>query len=168
MGFIENEKNLITLALISIIIVGIFSYNLYINSNYDIDGNNLGCFDTIRNMFGMLPIIGSGIEQAVDVVTDMIDTTKDVVEKEVEKVTKTVKKIIKKKEVYNIDSNDFTYEEAPYVCQALDSKLATYDHIGVIMDGLPIKWLYIPLKKKFGTNYKKAQKVQKMFVVNQE
>lgn len=129
MGFIENEKNLITLALISIIIVGIFSYNLYINSNYDIDGNSLGCFDTIRNMFGMLPIIGSGIEQVVDVVTDMIDTTKDVVEKEVEKVTKTVKKIIKKKEVYNIDSNNFTYEEAPYVCQALDSKLATYDQI---------------------------------------
>lgn len=129
MAFIENEKNLITLALISIIVIGIMSYNLYINSNYDIDGNNLGCFDTVRNIFGVLPIIGSGIEKTVDVVTDMLDVTKDVVEKEVEKVTKTVKKITKKKEVFNIDSNTFTYKEAPYVCEALGSKLATYDQV---------------------------------------
>jgi hypothetical protein len=129
MGFIENEKNLITLALISIIIIGVISYNLYVNSNYDIDGNNLGCFDTIRNIFGLLPIIGTGIEKTIDLVTDVLDTTKDVVEKEVEKVTKKVKKIIRKKEVFNIDSNNYTYEEAPYVCQALDSKLATYDQV---------------------------------------
>lgn len=129
MGFIENEKNLITFALISIIIIGIISYNLYVNSNYDMDGNNLGCFDTIRNIFGMLPIIGNGIENTIDLVTDVLYTTKNVVEKEVEKAVNKVKKITRKKEVYNIDSNNYTYEEAPIICKALNSKLATYDQV---------------------------------------
>tara|TARA_Y100000385_G_C13106190_1_gene648040 strand:- start:5651 stop:6721 length:1071 start_codon:yes stop_codon:yes gene_type:complete len=33
------------------------------------------------------------------------------------------------KEVFNIDRNDFTYEEAGLVCQAFDAKLATFDQI---------------------------------------
>lgn len=129
MSFIENEQNLITFALILIVILGIISYNLYVNSNYDINGNNLGCFDTIRNVFGFLPIIGEGINATVDVVTDIVDTTKDVIEKETEEVKKVIKKVTRKKEVFNIDSNNFTYDEAPYVCQAYDSKLATYDQV---------------------------------------
>lgn len=33
------------------------------------------------------------------------------------------------KEVFNIDRNDFTYDEAGLVCQAFDAKLATFDQI---------------------------------------
>ena len=133
MSIINNDKNLITLGLILIIILSIISYNLYVNSNYDINGNNLGCFDTIKNIFGILPIIGTGLEKGidtvVDTVSDVVDTTKNVIDKEVEIVKNTVKKIVKKKEVFNIDSNKFTYKEAPYVCESLNSKLATYEQV---------------------------------------
>ena len=34
-----------------------------------------------------------------------------------------------KEEVYNVSNNLYTYEEAPYVCNALGGRLATYDEI---------------------------------------
>ena len=35
----------------------------------------------------------------------------------------------KKEEVFNVSNNLYTYEEAPYVCQALGGRLASYDEI---------------------------------------
>lgn len=35
----------------------------------------------------------------------------------------------KQEEVYNVSNNLYTYEEAPYVCQALNGRLATYDEV---------------------------------------
>ena len=46
-----------------------------------------------------------------------------------DKKTKSDSKCGKKKEVFNIDRNEFTYEEAGLVCKALGCKLATYDQV---------------------------------------
>jgi hypothetical protein len=48
---------------------------------------------------------------------------------EIEKNRENPKKCGKKKEVFNIDRNEFTYEEAGLVCKALGCELATYDQI---------------------------------------
>ena len=80
---------------------------------------------------------------------------------------------IKKEEVFNISNNLYTYEEAPYVCKALNARLANYDEIeqsyeaaqnGVIMDGLKDKWHSSQHKKIHGRNFKQM-KNQKMHVV---
>ena len=40
-----------------------------------------------------------------------------------------IEPIYKKKEVFNIDRNDFTYDDASLVCHAYDAQLATHDQI---------------------------------------
>ena len=121
----ENDKNIVTFALILIIILGLISYNLYYTSNYDFNGEELGCYDTIRNIFGYLPIISD----VVEVVDHVVQDTKKVVKENIKDVEDTVNKITKKKEVFNIDNNNFTYEDAKLVCKAYDSELATYDQL---------------------------------------
>ena len=85
-----EEKNLITFALVLIIILGVLSYNLYVNSNTDVNGGYLGCWDTLRNIFGILPVIAKAIE-------DVVDTTVDVIEDDIKATKKAVKRVFKKK-----------------------------------------------------------------------
>ena len=40
-----------------------------------------------------------------------------------------IPKKIKKKEVFNVDNNSFTYNQAKAICKAYDSELATYDQL---------------------------------------
>ena len=61
-GMFENDKNIVTFALILIIILGLISYNLYYTSNYDFNGEELSCYDTVRNIFGYLPIISDVVD----------------------------------------------------------------------------------------------------------
>ena len=119
--FVKDEKNLVTFALVLIIILGLISYNLYYSSNMDPYGNEYGCFDTIRNIFDALPILGE--------VVDMVEKGVDNIQNTVDEVVKEVPKVTKRKEVFNIDNNDFTFEQAGLVCKAYDSKLATYDQL---------------------------------------
>jgi hypothetical protein len=119
--FLKDEKSIVMFALVLIIILGLISYNLYFSSNLDILGKEYDCFDTIRNIFDMLPIIGE--------VTDMLEKGVDSVQEQVENIVKEVPKITKRKEVFNIDNNDFTFEQAGLVCKAYDSELATYDQM---------------------------------------
>ena len=114
----ENEKNLVTFALILIIILGANFYNLYYTSNYDFNGEELSCYDTVRNIFGYLPIISD----VVDVVDTVMDDTKKLVKENIKEVEDTVTKITKK-EVFNTDNNNFTYNDAKLVCKAYDSEL---------------------------------------------
>ena len=71
----KDEKKLVTFALILIIILGIITYNLYYSSNMDPNGNEYGCFDTIRNIFDALPIIGGSrtCRRCVETVTEKVD-----------------------------------------------------------------------------------------------
>jgi hypothetical protein len=121
----ENDKNIVTLALILIIILGIISYNLYYTSNYDFNGEELGCFDTFRNIFGYLPILSNMVE----IVDEIIEDTTAVVKDNIKDIEDSVTKITKKKEVFNIDNNDFTYDEANLVCKAYGAEMATYDQL---------------------------------------
>ena len=125
MELIKNEKNMVVTGLVLIIILGIISYNLYYSSNIDINGNELNCFDTIKNVFGVLPIV----KEVVDIIDVGIDKITDTVDKSIAKVTKKIPNMTKKKEVFNVDNNDFTFEQAGLVCKAYDSELATFDQV---------------------------------------
>ena len=119
--FLKDEKSIVMFALVLIIILGLISYNLYFSSNMDITGTEYDCFDTVRNIFNMIPIIGE--------VANMVEKSVDVVHKQVERIVDEVPKITKRKEVFNIDNNDFTFEQAGLVCNAYNSELATYDQM---------------------------------------
>lgn len=121
LDLIKDEKNLIMFALVLIIILGLISYNLYFSSNMDPRGNEYGCIDTVKNIFNMIPF--------VDEVVDIVDKGFDEVTKTVDEVIKEVPKVTKQKEVFNIDNNDFTFEQAGLVCKAYDAELATYDQM---------------------------------------
>jgi len=51
-----DNKNLVTVGLILIVLLGLGSTYLYYLSNYDSFGNQLGCLDTLRNIFGVTDI----------------------------------------------------------------------------------------------------------------
>ena len=111
-----NESGLITIALVIIFILYFISYNLYIDFNYH-NGSYMSIKDTIKNIFNLLP--------EFDFSFDIENTAKQ------PKMMKKNKPLLvkRKKEVYNIDSNDFTYYDAPLVCKALGAELATYNQV---------------------------------------
>ena len=159
----KDEKKLVTFALILIIILGIITYNLYYSSNMDPNGNEYGCFDTIRNIFDALPIIG----EVAELVEDGVET----VTEKVDEVIQDIPKITRRKEVFNIDNNDFTFEQAGLVCKAYDSSLATYDQMidaynrganwcnyGWSAGGLAL----FPTQKSVYINFKKVLKKKKL------
>ena len=111
-----NENSLITIALVIIFILYFISYNLYINFNYH-NGSYIGIKDTIKNIFNLLPEFDFSFDKENPV-------------KQPNPIKKPSPLIVKrKKEVYNIDSNDFTYYDAPLVCKALGAELATYNQV---------------------------------------
>tara|TARA_B110000208_G_C11800816_1_gene442159 strand:+ start:4149 stop:5063 length:915 start_codon:yes stop_codon:yes gene_type:complete len=122
---IPNNQTIVIIALFLMIILGIFTYSLYYGSNFDINGMELGCYDTIRNMLGLLPVIN----EIVTSLEDTITSGHNLIENKLIEVTKDIKKINKKKEVFNIDNNNYTYDDARLLCKAYDSKLATYDQV---------------------------------------
>lgn len=147
-----NKKYLVTLALLIIIIQAILSYNLYFSSNHDSKGNVLDCFGTIKNIFGILPfkeMTNTLKELSNDIVNysdELPDELKDetiklpkiesettfVTEENIEKIPELINKKknpSRKKEVFNIDNNAFTYKQAEYVCKAYNAKLATYQQL---------------------------------------
>ena len=122
---IPANKTLVMTALVLMIIQGIFTYSLYYGSNFDVNGVDLGCYDTIRNIFGLLPVIN----EIVTSVEDTILKGQNIIENKIKEVTDNVKKINKKKEVFNIDNNNYTYDDARILCKAYNSELATYDQV---------------------------------------
>ena len=136
-NFLTNEQNLAIIAMVLIVISIIVTANLYAGSSYDNQGNSLSLWDTIKNIFGLLPaaveLTGDAIGEVVDTTADIVDSTVEVIRETTpiveDRIKDTVRKVTRKKEVFNVDSNDYTYDEAPYVCKALGAKLATYDQV---------------------------------------
>ena len=182
-----SKKTLISISLILIIIMSLMSYNLYTSSSRDKNGVKLGCFDTIKNILGILPdivsktsnnivstssdmikdttnlikdtavntadLISTTTSETADVIIDNIKLPKivsvddDSYKKEFDKEIPEQEKLIpdpteienkqirkkpkktSKKEVFNIDNNAFTFDEAAMVCKAYNSELATYDQL---------------------------------------
>jgi hypothetical protein len=111
-----DNKNLVTIGLILIIISSLLTYNLYISSNYDDRGTYLGIFDTFKNILGFLPTI------PVQMPTKMPNI--------VQRIRRTITRVEEpKKEVFNIDDNNYTYNDAQLLCKAFDSDLATEEQL---------------------------------------
>ena len=131
-----NKTTLIIFSIVLIVILYCMCYNLYYLSNYDTKGNKLNFIDTILNMFGKLNNNDHSLDNSsnniklplVNEINDKVMRT--MVKKECKKkIIKEKKKKKPKKEVFNIDNNVFTYEEAECLCKAYDSELATYDQL---------------------------------------
>lgn len=120
-----SNNNLIITGLVLIIILSTISINLYIRSNRDPNGQKLGCLDTIKNIFGFLPFI----DDVTDAITDFTESAGDMISNDFKKIKSNLKSLVKKKEVFNISDNIYTYDEANIVCKAYGSKLATYDQL---------------------------------------
>jgi len=116
----KNQNNIATVALILIIIMSIISYNIYNKSNF-MNGVRLSCHNTLLNIFGQIPFISKH-----ENITE-IDPIKDL-DIHIPKIKKK-KHVKREKEVFNIDQNDFTYDDASLLCKAYNSELATYDQL---------------------------------------
>lgn len=115
-----EQKSLVTVGLILIIILGVWSYYLYHQSNFDNYGNELGCLETIRNIFG-IPNTNQIIHGVKDLshevpTSEDLNDYMDIVPEE-------------EKEVFNIDNSTFSYNEAELICKAYDSELASYQQV---------------------------------------
>jgi len=113
-----NQSIMITVALILILVLTLVGFNLYDKHSIDETGKPRSLTDTIKSILGMLP------------------PPKPVQKPEVKPVVKAPQPSpapkptdTPKKEVYNVDNNDFTYDEAPLVCKAFGGELATYDQL---------------------------------------
>lgn len=112
----NNNTTLVIVGIVLIILISILFYNLYDESSEDLDGNKLSMKNTLKNMCGIYPLIHRTIKKSMSVVKR---TTSSVVNK----------LRLKKKEVFNIDNNAFTYNQAKKVCKAYNGKLATYNQV---------------------------------------
>ena len=112
---LSNDTGLVTIGIIIMIIITLLFYNLFEDSKYDSTGKRLSVKNTIKNMCGLYPLIRHTVRRSLKVVDDT--------------ATKAVKKIKRRKEVFNIDNNAFTYGQAEKVCKAFGAKLATYNQV---------------------------------------
>jgi len=112
----NNNTTLVIVGIVLIILISILFYNLFEESSEDSNGNKLSTSDTLKNMCGIYPLIHRTIKKSVSAVKR---TTTSVVNK----------LRLKKKEVFNIDNNAFTYNQAKKVCKAYNGELATYNQV---------------------------------------
>ena len=139
-----TDINLVTIGIILVIVYFFVLGDIYINSMYDANGIMLNFQDTFKNIFGIYNNISLPSEETI---IDTISAEKEIdmnpinIESEVtnsellpplpeENVIQEIPKeeipvLPKEKEVFNIDNNVFTYEDAQHVCKAYGAELAT-------------------------------------------
>ena len=71
------------------------------------------------------------VESLFDVLDKMFyGVSEDSEEEEEEQTTDASGNVVSENEqVYNVSNNLYTYDEAPYVCQAFNGRLANYDEV---------------------------------------
>jgi hypothetical protein len=111
-----NNTSLVIIGIVLIIIISIIFYNLYEESREDSHGNKLSIKDTLKNMCGIYPLIHRTLKKSVSLVKSTTSSLAN-------------KLTLKRKEVFNIDNNAFTYNQAKKVCKAYSGTLATYNQI---------------------------------------
>ena len=130
-----SNKTLVTIGLILIVVLFFLSHNLYSTSNYNYNTKTHFTFhNTIKNIFGFLPHFNVSLDINKKNLSKPRQNIKIKIKQENENENENKKIKIKQEnenenEVFNIDSNDFTYADAPIVCKALNSKLATYNQV---------------------------------------
>ena len=124
-----TDINLVTIGIILIIVYFFVLSDMYFNSMHDIKGNSLNFIDTLYNIFGMYsnsedksPISEFPSEFPSELPSESPSELPSE-EKEISSEKECSKN--KEKEVFNIDNNVFTYDQAERVCKAYDAELAT-------------------------------------------
>ncbi len=120
-----SQTTMLIVALVLITIMSYFMLSLYDKHSIDKDGKVKSFSDTIKSIFGL-----EESKPNTSTPPPIKDTKSVIPVKPVIKVPEqSILKQNKQKEVYNIDNNEFTYSEAPLVCKAFNSELATYDQL---------------------------------------
>lgn len=137
-----NEGTAVALSIIFIIILSLLSYSTYFSFN-TIDGEELSCIDTVKNIFGILKVstistlqkvglasesVGNKIISAGENLGEKVLSAGETIGKTIEKPIQDLKEL-REKEVFNIDNNAYTYDEAPLVCQSFNAELATLNQV---------------------------------------
>ena len=125
----------VIIGLILLLILFLLYFKLYVDNSF-VDGITLNVIDTVKNIFRLDSPTSSiapnkkkpGRRQPSR--KSGSDKCKPVPKKpKCKPVPKKPKLSPRDNEVFNIDNNDFTYDEAHLLCKSLDSKLATYDQL---------------------------------------
>ena len=133
---------LVIIGLILLLILFLLAFNLYVDNNV-VNGVTLSFEDTIRNIFRLKREIS--IKAKISAGDIKIKSQTNIKLKPKCKPKRKEKKCNRPpkpssipnldndvgvdKEVFNIDVNDFTYDQAHLMCKALDSNLATYKQL---------------------------------------
>lgn len=140
---IPNDHTVtVIIGLILLLILFLLAFNLYIDNNV-VNGVTLSFEDTIRNIFRLKREIS--IKAKISAGDIKIKSQTNIKLKPKCKPKRKEKKCNRPskpssipnldndvgvdKEVFNIDVNDFTYDQAHLMCKALDSNLATYKQL---------------------------------------
>lgn len=127
--FIPTDTNLVLIGIAIMIILSFVFYKLYDESRYDSNGNRLSVKNTMKNMCGLYPLLRNTISKSTVAIQGKSKQLSDAVG---EKSDELIKKLsLRRKEVFNIDNNAFTYNQAKKVCKAYGAKLATYGQVAV-------------------------------------
>ena len=126
---VNNSSNItvVIIGLMLLLILVLLYFKLYIDNSV-VDGITLNIKDTLSNIFRLNNKSSSKPNKVVSPVIvkkkpKCRTKQRPILPKPVP-VPKTVTN-----EVFNIDNNDFSYDEAHLLCKSLDSKLATYDQL---------------------------------------
>ena len=120
---------LIIIGLILLLILFLLYFKLYIDNNF-VNGITLNIKDTIKNIFRINDVTPVSAPDIKPRPRSNKSKCKIIPKKPKCKVTpKKPKQEPVDDEVFNIDNNDFSYDEAHLLCKSMDSKLATYDQL---------------------------------------
>lgn len=137
-----NDGTAVAISIIFIIILSLLSYSTYFSFNTK-DGEDLSCIDTVKNIFGILKdntistlqkvgLAGQSVEQKVisagETIEDKVLSAGKKIGQVIEKPIQELKEL-REKEVFNIDNNAYTYDDAPLVCQAFGAEVATLNQV---------------------------------------
>jgi len=128
-GFIPTDTNLVIIGIAIMIILSFVFYKLYDESRYDSDGKRLSVKNTMKNMCGLYPLLRKTISGSTSLIQGKSKQLSDAVAYKSDEIIK--KLSLRRKEVFNIDNNAFTYNQAKKVCKAYGAKLATYGQVSV-------------------------------------
>lgn len=127
--FIPTDTNLVLIGIAIMIILSFVFYKLYDESRYDSQGKRLSVKNTMKNMCGLYPLLRNTISSSTTVIQGKSKQLSDAVAHKSDEIIK--KLTLRRKEVFNIDNNAFTYNQAKKVCKAYGAKLATYGQVAV-------------------------------------
>jgi hypothetical protein len=113
------KGTLAIVGLILVVVLVVLTHSIYFSSNIDKDGNTLDCLSTIKNALGIYRDNSLGVSSVLEKGKEL----KTMVKSSISDLTS------RKKEVFNIENNEYTYEQAPSICSAFGAELATYDQL---------------------------------------